>query len=360
MSYALTYARSCGIGAAKALRITILADTAYYSCSEKAADLPTSSKSRFVRFGAELQNVHKTGLGSSAALVTALVASLLYHHLPDMKESPHGAPTVARIHRLAQVVHCAAQGKIGSGFDVAAAVFGSCVYRRFSPALLEQLKTPDTEGFPARLRSLVDDDMPNSRWDYEVNKPAAKMPPGLRLAMCDVDGGSESRGMAKKVLAWRQAKPVDASLIWQGLQEGTDGLIAEFRRLATEADRSFEKLGQTIRFIRSQVRDMSEKADVPIEPRSQTELLDSCSQLPGVIGGVVPGAGGYDALAFIVEDHVAAVASLEACLSQHRLQSSPDRGNLLTEYARILKTSEESQGIRIEAADTVESWIDWE
>ena len=41
------------------------------------------------------------------------------------------------LHALAQVCHCAAQGKVGSGFDVSAAVYGSHRYCRFSPALLQ-------------------------------------------------------------------------------------------------------------------------------------------------------------------------------------------------------------------------------
>lgn len=36
------------------------------------------------------------------------------------------------------MAHCAAQGKIGSGFDVSAAIFGTHVYSRFSPSLLDK------------------------------------------------------------------------------------------------------------------------------------------------------------------------------------------------------------------------------
>lgn len=34
---------------------------------------------------------------------------------------------------------------------------------------------------------------------------------------------------------------------------------------------------------------MGETAGVPIEPDEQTELLDACCAIPGVIGGGVPG-----------------------------------------------------------------------
>lgn len=46
-------------------------------------------------------------------------------------------------HNLAQYVHCLAQGKVGSGFDVSSAVFGSQIYTRFDPAVLHGLMNDD-------------------------------------------------------------------------------------------------------------------------------------------------------------------------------------------------------------------------
>ena len=42
-------------------------------------------------------------------------------------------------HNLAQFVHCVAQGKVGSGFDVSSAVFGSHLYTRFDPLVIQDL-----------------------------------------------------------------------------------------------------------------------------------------------------------------------------------------------------------------------------
>lgn len=53
-------------------------------------------------------------------------------------------------HNLAQFVHCLAQGKIGSGFDVAAAVFGSHLYTRFNPDVIKELM--DEESVRVALR----------------------------------------------------------------------------------------------------------------------------------------------------------------------------------------------------------------
>ncbi len=68
--------------------------------------------------------VAKTGLGSSAALTTSLVGGLLkWFGVVNLVD---GADSEERriIHNLSQLVHANAQGKIGSGFDVAAAVYG--------------------------------------------------------------------------------------------------------------------------------------------------------------------------------------------------------------------------------------------
>ena len=78
--------------------------------------------------------MRKTGLGSSAALVTALSAAVAVHCGAAALPSD-----VDRLHQLAQLAHCLAQGKIGSGFDVASASFGSQRFVRFSPNLLDPL-----------------------------------------------------------------------------------------------------------------------------------------------------------------------------------------------------------------------------
>ena len=111
--------------------------------------LPPLSKT-----GVRLADVHKTGLGSSAALITSLTAALLLHlgaFAPDSFAKAGGTEGAsagrALAHNLAQYVHCLAQGKVGSGFDVAAAVFGSQLYTRFDPAVLAPIMT-DVRPFP--------------------------------------------------------------------------------------------------------------------------------------------------------------------------------------------------------------------
>ncbi|QGA55370.1 GHMP kinase [Sulfolobus sp. E5-1-F] len=66
----------------------------------------------------------KTGLGSSSAATVALTACLYY--------AINGKLDLLEIHKLAQIANYKRQKGIGSGFDIASAVFGSIVYKRFT------------------------------------------------------------------------------------------------------------------------------------------------------------------------------------------------------------------------------------
>jgi len=96
-----------------------------------------------------LGDVHKTGLGSSAALITSLCAAILLHlsavptsafssSIPSEENEP-----MRLVHNVAQYCHCLAQGKVGSGFDVSSAVWGSQIYRKFGVDALEELMTAE-------------------------------------------------------------------------------------------------------------------------------------------------------------------------------------------------------------------------
>lgn len=91
--------------------------------------------------------VSKTGLGSSAALTSSVVAALF--HFARLQIFPHGAKMLEEhdevevIHRLAQSAHCVAQGKVGSGFDVYTACYGTCAYTRFAASKIEPLMPKD-------------------------------------------------------------------------------------------------------------------------------------------------------------------------------------------------------------------------
>ncbi|KAF8477117.1 ribosomal protein S5 domain 2-type protein [Kalaharituber pfeilii] len=353
------------------IKLTILADNDYYSQPESSTPLP-----KFNKLGVPIFEAHKTGLGTSAALVTSLTACLLTTY------SSNGVPldltdlkTQKLVHNLAQAAHCAAQGKIGSGFDIAAAIFGSCIYHRFSPSILEPLQSKeeaehDPNHFAPKLTEIV-----HSEWDYTVSK--TRIPPGLRLVMGDVDCGSHTPGMVRHVLEWRKEKNQVANALWDSIEELNVGLMNLLADLQLSADEEpeeyitalhtlaattgtftsvqgagnpvlqlYRQLKNKIYLIRKSMREMGEAANVPIEPPSQTKLLDYLSlNCAGVLGGVVPGAGGYDAVALLVADSKSVIEGIKEKLDGWKFEGEEGTANRKVE---VMGTREEKEGLKSE------------
>jgi len=359
-----------------ALAIKLRADNDFYSqinrLKEKGWDLTPQNLERLDSFlpcpkdesTGELI-VNKTGMGSSAALVTSLVGALLRFFgvvsLPiDSDREGEGLEAENEIngagrkeeeglriaHNLSQICHCHAQGKVGSGFDISSAVYGSHVYTRFSKGVishfLESLATSakgENDGIQLskmssdQLVALVND----TEWDCTVSP--LSLPPGLELLMADVCGGSESPSMARKVLDWKKNKRrigfMDdyywrdlkrcnkkiVSLLSDQLTDQTfldglrrDGAMIVSARTAEQWKKpmpsswyKFEgsswdvalkllDLRMTFLECRQNLKGMGQSAGVPIEPDEQTAVADATMRLPGVVAAGVPGAGGYDAL----------------------------------------------------------------
>jgi phosphomevalonate kinase len=330
--------------------------------------------------------VLKTGLGSSACLVTVLVAALvktlLYHQEDGDDDDGHHNILLPldRICALAQVAHCYAQGKIGSGFDVSAACYGSHIYQRFPPAILHDVlaalddATADTntaDGTAAAaaathcqtlIQSIVNGHA-TKIFGNNVQRPVHAFHGDdsfLQVMMADVSMGSESPGMAKAILQWKQQQqqqqeddddetPPSSSSIphWDDLVQLNRTIIELLSQLPAavaasppphqqeqqqpnedddeknhrrrsrfaalpasewssqlQADEPFLtplllQLRTAFTHARHHLKELGEAANVPVEPDIQTALCNATSQLPGVLATLVPGAGGYDAVVCI-------------------------------------------------------------
>lgn len=355
LRYALTYLLHLSRELDHNILITIFADDDYYSKQTGSAKAESTVIGNFTEFGVSLREAHKTGLGSSAALTTAIASALLAY----TAETATGetALPLSAIHNLAQAAHCAAQGKVGSGFDVAAAVFGSIVYRRFTPAILEHVGDASSPGFGERLHLCVEDLDADYRWDMEIASQAVKVPESLLLLMCDVDCGSETPGMVRKVLQWRKDSPDEAGVLWAAIQQGADDLRKELQRLSELEgieSSSYQDLHDIISTIRSLVREMSAKSGVPVEPPVITELLDYCTALPAVVGGMAPGAGGYDAVALLVKNDEQVVQDLHDRLEGWK---SKEESGAVIGTVRLLGVKQESEGVRREEMARYKGWF---
>ncbi|XP_057977396.1 phosphomevalonate kinase, peroxisomal [Malania oleifera] len=330
------------------LDITILGCNEFYSYRNQieARGLPLTPEAlaalppfASITFNAEESNgekckpeVAKTGLGSSAAMTTAVVAALLHYlgvvHLPSLTQGQHQEKDrvdLDLVHVIAQCAHCIAQGKVGSGFDVSSAVYGSQRYVRFSPEVLSAAQVA-VEGKP--LQEVIGDVL-GGTWDHERTK--FSLPPMMTLLLGEPGaGGSSTPSMVGAVKKWQKSEPQKSLETWTKLLEANSALEQQLNSLSKLAEEHWDAYKCVIKGcsmlrsekwmeqavepnqkavvkamlgardamlqIRCQMRQMGEAAGIPIEPKSQTELLDATMNVEGVLFAGVPGAGGFDAI----------------------------------------------------------------
>jgi len=363
--------------------------------------------------------VNKTGMGSSAALTTSLVGALLQFfgvvqlgtttlsaEQCDTKATrkslspgwspPRESPNKSRkaevngnnsedrriVHNLSQLAHAIAQGKIGSGFDVAAAVYGTQIYMRFSPDGFKACMEPD-----ASSKVIFNSVMDESLWSQTILAPFL-LPGSMDIVMGDVCGGSSSSSMAREVLKWRGDKPVEAGLLWSELANVNSQIhetMASLSALEARKPPAFQSVmaqaatlhsheweskllakGATSDVItllialrdkfqraRYLLKSMGEQAGVGIEPDSQTCLANATEAIPGVLCAGVPGAGGVDAVFAITLSTSArdAVENAWACWKDpHAAEGSSQQVCPL-----VLRAEKgQSSGVRIEGNMTWE------
>ncbi|GFP79318.1 phosphomevalonate kinase [Phtheirospermum japonicum] len=325
------------------LDITILGCNEFYSYRNQieARGLPLTPESlaslppfTSITFNAEESNeqnskpeVAKTGLGSSAAMTTAVVAALLqYFGVVNLSPQENQvSKELDVVHIIAQTAHCIAQGKVGSGFDVSSAVYGSQRYIRFSPAVLSSAQDA---GQGMSIEKVIGDVL-KSNWDHERTK--FSLPPMMTLVLGEPGtGGSSTPSMVGAVKKWQKSDPQGSLETWKNLSEANAALEMHFNTLSQLAEANYEAYKIAINkcstltsekwaegvvesnqievikallgardamlLIRCNMRKMGEAAGIPIEPESQTRLLDTTMNMEGVLLAGVPGAGGFDAV----------------------------------------------------------------
>ncbi|KAL3673653.1 hypothetical protein V7S43_001352 [Phytophthora oleae] len=262
----------------------------------------------------------KTGMGSSAALVTSLVAALVAFFVPTMEFNKE-QKDLELVHNLAQLSHCYVQRKIGSGFDVSAACFGSQRYTRFPASILNPFTLEDALN-PKEIAKCVED---RALWNTSSRVKPVRLPSSFRLMMGDVSSGSATVSMVRQVMKWQKEQPEQAKRVMDSIHRHNlevERGFAEICELEASAPVDWEamaaqsceqwsttdaRIGAVLRRIceafshfRDLMREMGTSAGVPIEPPEQTAILNATVAISGVLLAGVPGAGGYDAICVVV------------------------------------------------------------
>lgn len=298
------------------ITINIFSDSGFHS--EDNSKVLNNGTKQFNFHKKTITQVPKTGLGSSACLVTVLTTALV-SVFASQSFNVEEEENLLLIHNLAQVSHCQAQGKVGSGFDVAAATFGSILYKRFPAELINNLSTHEASraDYCQALMNLVQ----NTDWNFAHDR--INLPKGLKLIMGDVNTGSETTKLVGKVKIWYSKNLPESLKVYQNINEGNVSFItslAKLNKISIESPNEYKAIIEeidegeikneilldvvnSVLQIRSNFRKISQEASADIEPPVQTDLLNNFIKQKGVLTAMIPGAGGYDAISIIATEN---------------------------------------------------------
>ena len=213
----------------------------------------------------------KTGLGSSAATVVAVVRAMF---------ALLGGGDDSTVFKVASVAHSLAQGHVGSCFDISCAVFGTQIFRRPSPNLLSVDHVRDA-------------------WDNEWHP--VTLPPNLAVSLLATPfQGSSTPGLVRMF----QEKAQSDQETYDLLKRTVENAIQVFQ------SGDIKSISTVFRQVRGIQRRITLEWGVGVVPDEIEELALKVEQLAGVVAVVVPGAGGYDSIAVITERQPADFSSL--------------------------------------------------
>lgn len=244
----------------------------------------------------------KTGLGSSAAVTTATTAALFELHGLKISEN------IDLIHKMAQYIHFRVQGKVGSGFDIAASCFGGHAYSRYSPELIKDIP----ENAPIeQVAEAVD-----KQWDYSAEK--LDLPKGFITVMGNFVGTSASTSeMVKKINEWKAANPEEYKKLMEDLNNANKETIQYMKEInelhkkdsgfhhimkmfhkSEEKHETLENFKKAFENGRMLTKRLGVLSGAPIEPDDFTKVIEE-TEKNGAFVAKLPGAGGGDNISAI-------------------------------------------------------------
>ena len=231
------------------------------------------------------KKVSKTGLGSSAALTVSVIGGILkfFTNKDDLEV----------VHKLAQLANYIFANKIGSGFDIASAVYGSIMYKRFSEKSLGNLNQNST---PADIVRVVKKD-----WDYDIKK--IKFPDTFKLIFVDFKGESTStRQFVAQTYKLKEKNPEYYNFLIKSMDNENVSAIKYLDAISkgNNSESNLRSLRDSINMGRIYLKNLGISSEIEIEDDQQTKLIDLAC-MNGAYFGKLPGSGGKDAVVFITK-----------------------------------------------------------
>ncbi len=213
----------------------------------------------------------KMGFGSSAATVVAIIGAMLKLHGIGIETEEEKEA----LFKLGIIAHYRAQGKIGSGFDVAASTFGGALaYKRFDAKWLEE---------ELRHRGVLQ--VVEGKWPH-FEAHSVNLPQECELLVGFTGKSASTTELVKKIREFKEREPGKYKAIIERIKRTTHKTV-----VALEMGNEL----QILRFIsenRSLLKALSDASGANLEIEEHTKMAE-IAQRHGA-AAKLSGAGGGD------------------------------------------------------------------
>jgi phosphomevalonate kinase len=228
----------------------------------------------------------KSGLGSSAAVIVATISSILAYYNFDIYKNRE------LVHKLAQIANALATGKIGSGFDIAAAVYGHIIYQRYSPNILSNI---DNDYSSDTLKNLI-----KKEWDYKIEH--LEIPNMLYVTYANlINDSTSTKSMVSIINKFKEKNPEKYKEIINALDAANRKAIENLIALnnSTNLNENLEQLRYYTELGRHITKELGILSGAEIESHNLSILIDDSKIFGSAFIAKLPGAGGNDAITAI-------------------------------------------------------------
>lgn len=226
----------------------------------------------------------KAGFGSSSAVTAATVGAIFkLHNFPLERKD---------IFKISLLAHAFSQGKIGSGFDIATAVYGTCIYKRYNPKFIEKASEK-------KISKII-----NKRWDFYVEK--VNFPKIFKLVVGFTGRPASTSEMVKIVYDFKGKNPIRYNILIEELERVNRKCVDSLRKIGAiedseEREKELEHFKYYFMESRELTRELGEISGAPIETQDLSRMIDSALKADALVSKL-PGAGGGDNIIAICMD----------------------------------------------------------
>lgn len=248
----------------------------------------------------------KLGFGSSAAITSAVVLAVLAHHKLEIESE--------ELFKLSTLAHFHAQGKIGSGFDVASTVHGGAlVYTRFDADQIQRLALkPLTEAL-------------GEKWPG-LSMKKINLPENFGFLAINSGKKADTRELVNHLKKFRTEKKHEYFRIINAIRETTITLAESLE------NSEGEKIISLIKKNRLLLKELGQKSGVKLETTELTKIIEEAELLG--CAAKFSGAGGGDN---------AIVVYFDESKKQELLNAFKNKG------FKVIETSISENGVQINA-----------